>query len=68
MSIKNLKGSNLTVGNIVSVKISNEHHAATEIFGQITGIQEWNSETIAIQIQGISDWIRLNDNTEVGLA
>jgi hypothetical protein len=52
----------------VSVKISNEHHAATEIFGQITGIQEWNSETIAIQIQGISDWIRLNDNTEVGLA
>lgn len=68
MSERNLKGSNITVGNIVTIKIANEHHAATEIFGQVTGIQEWNPETIAIQIEGISDWIRLYDNTEIGLA
>jgi hypothetical protein len=65
---KVIKGSSLTVGDTVAVKIWNERHVSTELFGQITGIQEWTSETLAIQIQGISSWIQLTDNVEVGLA
>jgi hypothetical protein len=65
---KVIKGSDLSVGNTVAVKIWNTRHEATEVFGQITGIQEWTSETLALQIAGISDWIHLKDNVEVGLA
>lgn len=67
MSQIHRKGSNLSVGNIVTIKISHEHHASTEIFGEITGLRLWSDDRIAVEIAGISDWIILNDRTEVGL-
>ncbi|NBW17082.1 MAG: hypothetical protein EBR82_54810 [Caulobacteraceae bacterium] len=58
-------GSNLSVGKFVSVKIARSNHADTVIAGAITGIQEWATDTIAIQISGLDCWIILRDHVEV---
>lgn len=63
-----IKGSNLSVGNTVTIKIWNADHEATELFGQLTGIQEWMKDTLAVQLAGINSWIVLDSKTEVGLA
>lgn len=65
--MSNVKGSNLSVGNLVTLNISIPDKVNTVIVGPITGIQEWNKETIAIQIAGIGTWLVLDDKTEVGL-
>lgn len=64
--MSNLKGSDLSVGKLVSLHISNTNKVDTVIVGPITGIQEWNSETIAIQVAGVDSWIVLRDNVEIG--
>lgn len=59
-----LKGSEITVGEFVSVRIKT-NSGSTDVSGTVTGIQLWNQDTLAIQFEGINDWIRLTENTEV---
>lgn len=61
-----IKGSDLSVGQLVSLHISNTNKVDTVVVGPITGIQEWNSETIAIQVAGLDSWIILRDSVEIG--
>jgi hypothetical protein len=65
--MSNVKGSNLSVGQLVTLNISNKDKVNTVIVGPITGIQEWDRETIAIQIAGIDTWIILRDDVELGV-
>lgn len=65
--MSNVKGSNLSVGQLVSLHISNANKVDTVIVGPITGIQEWDRETIAIQVAGIDSWIILRDQVEIGV-
>lgn len=64
--MSNVKGSDLSVGQLVSLHISNTNKVDTVIVGPITGIQEWDRDTIAIQVAGIDSWIILRDQVEVG--
>lgn len=64
--MSNVKGSDLSVGQLVSLHISNTNKVDTVIVGPITGIQEWDRDTIAIQVAGIDSWIILRDQVEIG--
>ena len=62
----NIKGYDLRPGDIVTMRLWWEGYASTEITGTVTGVQFWNPELIAIQIAGLTDWIRLTDTVEIG--
>ena len=65
--MSNVKGSKLSVGELVTLNISNKDKVNTVIVGPITGIQEWTTDTIAIQVAGIDTWIILRDDVELGV-
>lgn len=64
---EHLKGYDLKVGDSVTIRIWNKtSDDSTEIIGVVTGIRLWQEDRLAVEIQNISDWIVLNDKTEIG--
>lgn len=63
--MSNLKGSNLSVGSLVSLNISVTGQVNTVVVGAVSGIQQWGVNTLAVQIHGVGNWIVLDDKVEV---
>lgn len=59
-----IKGSAFNVSDWVTISI-HEDYGTTTIRGIITGIQLWNPSLIAVQMAGISDWIKITDKVEI---
>lgn len=61
-----IKGSNLSIGDHVSIRFWLADQESTEVMGNVTGIQLWNPSLIAIQVAGLHDWIQLTSTVEIG--
>ncbi len=64
--IQTLKGSNLRLGDWITIRITDQDGDTTTVSGIITGIQLWNPEVIAIHLANLGDWIQLRNNVEIG--
>lgn len=61
-----VKGDNVRINNVVRIEIKTPAQInATLIQGQVQGIRYWKTDQIAIQIEGIADWIYLDASAEI---
>lgn len=65
--MSNVKGSDLRIGQRVTVKIATKDALDAVVIGSVGGVQIWTGTTLAVQIVGLDSWIVLNDNVEVSV-
>lgn len=61
--ITDLKG--LSVGDKVAVSIHNDDKKTTHVSGVLSGIQVLASGSVGLTVQGLGQWIWLEDNMTV---
>lgn len=61
--ITDLKG--LSVGDKVAISIHNSDKKSTHVTGVLSGIQVLDTGSVGLTVQGLSQWIWLEDNMTV---